>query len=136
MRSRWLLLASAAYALALVLIGLWRTPVDQNVAVTSLAPVVWLRRLLDLDVHQSYVLVEALANVALFVPLGVLVLLWRPGWGWLASTAVALGATVAIEVLQQALRPERFASIDDVVANTAGGAIGGLLVVTSRAIRR
>lgn len=120
------------------MIGFWRTPVDQNVAVTQLKPVVWMADLFGLTVPQSYSAVESAANVVLFMPLGALVLLWRRDWTWMHATLVALGTTVAIEVLQQLLRPERFASVRDVVANTLGGAIGSLLVVgwRSTAARR
>lgn len=136
MRSRWLLLATGAYALALALIGLWKTPVDRGVPVTSFAPVRWTADLFGLDPYQAYSAVESSANVVLFVPLGVLVLLWWPRWGWLHAVGLAFATTVTIEVLQQVLRPERFASLSDVVANTLGGAIGGALVVGARRIRR
>jgi glycopeptide antibiotics resistance protein len=134
MRGRWLLALSGAYVLALALIGFWRTPVDQNVPVTDFAPVAWMADLLQLDPAQSYTLLESAANVVLFIPLGALVLLWRRQWTWLHATFLALGATVAIELLQQTLRPERFASVNDVVANTLGGAVGALLVVGGRAL--
>ena len=67
------------------------------------------------------------SNVALFVPLGVLVavqLSQRRRW-----LAVAIGAAVslAIELMQAALLPERFATGSDVVANTVGAAAGVLL---------
>ena len=54
----------------------------------------------------------------------------------LHAVGLALATTVTIETLQQVLRPERFASLDDVVANTLGGAIGGLLVVAGRLVAR
>jgi glycopeptide antibiotics resistance protein len=132
MRARWVLLAAGAYGLVLALIALCPTPVDRNVAVTELGPVAWLTRQLGLQPWEGYHLVEASANVVLFVPLGVLVLLWRTDWGWLPATLLAFAVTVGIEVLQDVLRPERVASAGDVVANTLGGAIGALLVVAAR----
>lgn len=136
MRERWLLVLTVAYGAALALIGLWTTPVDQNVAVAELAPVRWVASLLDLTEPQSYRLVEAASNVALFVPLGALVLLWCRDWGWVRATAVAFAASLAIETMQAIVRPERFATLNDIVANTAGGAIGGLLIVGGREILR
>ncbi|KAA1380466.1 VanZ family protein [Aeromicrobium fastidiosum] len=136
MRSRRLVLATGLYAVALALIGLWKTPVDRGVPVTDFAPVRWMTDLLDLQPWQAYDLVETSANVVLFVPLGVLVLLWFRHWSWLAAVGVAFATTVTIELLQQALRPERFASLNDVMANTLGGLIGGLLVVGARAMGR
>lgn len=132
MRSRWLLLATGLYAVAIAAIGLWKTPVDRGVPVAELAPVRWMADLLGLYPWQAYDVVESAANVVLFVPLGVLTLLWRPRWNLLHAVGLALLTTVTIETLQQVLRPERFASLDDVVANTLGGAIGGLLVVVGR----
>jgi glycopeptide antibiotics resistance protein len=136
MRSRLLLLAAGAYVSALALVGLWKTPVDRNVAVVDLAPVAWMTDRLGLQPWQGYALVEFTANIALFVPLGVLLLLWWRHRGWLHATAVAFGTSLTIEVLQQLLRPERYASASDVVANTLGGAVGGLLVEAGRRVSR
>ena len=136
MRSRRLVLATGLYAVALALIGLWKTPVDRGVPVTDFAPVRWLTDLLDLQPWQAYDLVETSANVVLFVPLGILVLLWFRSWSLFAAVGVAFATTVTIELLQQALRPERFASLSDVVANTLGWLIGGLMVVGARALRQ
>ena len=136
MRSRWLLLAAGSYVLALALIGLWKTPVDRDVAVVDLTPVAWTIERLGLGPQRGYELIEVTANVALFVPLGVLLLLrWRHR-GWLHATAVAFATSLTIEVLQQLLRPERYASAGDVAANTLGGAIGGLLVAAGRSLSR
>jgi glycopeptide antibiotics resistance protein len=136
MRRRGLLILSGVYVLVLSAIGLWKSPVDQNVNVVRLRPVVWMADLLDLTVPQSYTAVEAGANVVLFIPLGALVLLWRREWTWLHATLVAFATTALIETGQQVLRPERFASMSDIVANTLGGAVGALLVVGWRRLRR
>jgi VanZ family protein len=132
MRERRLLLLTGAYFLALAVVGLWSTPVDRDLAVTGWRPVVWTGDLLGLDPWQMYDVVEMSANVVLFVPLGALVLLWRPNWGLAHGIAAAFVTTVVIETLQQVTRPERFASVTDVVANTLGGAIGAWLVIGSR----
>jgi glycopeptide antibiotics resistance protein len=136
MRSRLLLLCAGAYVSALALIGLWKTPVDRNVAVVDLPPVAWTIDRLGLTPWEGYDLVEFTANIALFVPLGVLMLMWWRHRGWLHATVVAFATSLTIEVLQQLLRPERFASASDVVANTLGGAVGGLLVVAGRRLSR
>lgn len=132
MRRRRLLLLTGAYVLALALIGFWRTPVDQKVPTTRLRPVVWMADLFNLTAAQSYDVVELGANIVLFVPLGALVLLWRRDWSWLHATLIAFATTALIETAQQVLRPERFAAVSDIVANTLGGLIGGLLVVGVR----
>jgi glycopeptide antibiotics resistance protein len=127
---------TAAYVVALLLIGLWKTPIDQNVAVTELAPVVWMADLFNLTASQSYRAVEAGANVVLFMPLGALVLLWRRDWTWWHATVIAFATTSVIETAQQVLRPERFASAGDLIANTVGGAIGSLSVAAVRHLGR
>lgn len=73
---------------------------------------------------------EPLANVALFVPIGLLV--------GVASRMPALGAaagaalTVAIELVQ-ALAPwlGRSCAIDDAIANAVGGALGAVLAAAA-----
>ncbi|MCW2839286.1 MAG: hypothetical protein JWR55_769 [Aeromicrobium sp.] len=136
MRRRWLLVLTGLYLLALASVGFWRTPIDQNVPIVTAPPVVWMQENLGLSISESYHLVEAGANVVLFIPLGALVLLWRREWTWLHATVVAFATTALIETGQQVLRPERFASMRDIVANTLGGAVGALLVVGWRRLRR
>lgn len=132
MRRRWLLLTATAYGLVLATVGLWPTPVDRNVTVVQWGPVAWMGDVLSLDVSQTYHLVEFSANVALFAPLGALVMLWRPRWRWIQAVGLAFSVTATIEVLQQVLRPERFSSLSDVAANTIGGALGALIVIVFR----
>ena len=67
---------------------------------------------------------DALLNVALFVPLGFGVAL-AAGRGAAIGSALLLSLTV--EALQ-VLTPGRFPTLGDVVFNTAGGAIGAVLV--------
>lgn len=70
--------------------------------------------------------VESIANVAMFVPLGVfLVLLFGRRRWWLAILLCAL-VSCAIEISQGALLPTRVSDLDDVVANSSGGALGAL----------
>jgi glycopeptide antibiotics resistance protein len=136
MRRRWLLALTGVYAIALASVGFWRSPIDKNVPVVKLPPVVWMQENLGLSISESYHLVEASANAVLFMPLGALVLLWRRDWTWLQATLIALATTALIETGQQVLRPERFAAMSDIVANTLGGAVGALLVVGWRRLRR
>jgi glycopeptide antibiotics resistance protein len=86
----------------------------------------------------TYGRVEFAANIALFIPIGVflLILLGRRLW-WLAI-ALGLLLTGSIEFTQQFL-PTRFPDVRDLVANGAGAALGVLvaLVLTEyRVVRR
>lgn len=68
--------------------------------------------------------VEFAANIVLFVPFGLLVvLLFRRFW-WGVVAALALSA--AIELVQ-AVIPSRTASLRDVVANVAGASVGAVI---------
>jgi glycopeptide antibiotics resistance protein len=78
--------------------------------------------------------VESVANVAMFIPLGVFVVLLfgRRRW-WLAILVCAVLSS-AIELSQGALLPTRVSDLDDIVANSSGGAIGVLLGVVLMSI--
>ena len=85
----------------------------------------------------AYVDLEFTANVAMFVPFGLLVwlALARPRW-WIVML-LGFATTVTIELVQRAL-PTRYSTLSDVIANTLGTAIGLLLVraLADRAVRR
>lgn len=80
-------------------------------------------------------LLEFAANVALFVPIGVLGGLLPKGWRWIGPAAGA-ALSMSAELVQAALLPQRVASVLDVVANVAGVLVGlvwaGLLGVGRR----
>jgi glycopeptide antibiotics resistance protein len=63
-------------------------------------------------------------------------MLWRPTWGWAHAAAAAFSTSLLIEISQAIIRPERFATWTDLAANTAGGVIGGLLVIAGRQVVR
>jgi glycopeptide antibiotics resistance protein len=83
--------------------------------------------------------VEFAANVLMFVPLGLfLVLLFGRRQWWLA---VLLGSatSVAIEVSQGAFLPTRVSDLRDVIANSSGALIGvvvGAIVMAASDLRR
>jgi glycopeptide antibiotics resistance protein len=74
--------------------------------------------------HVQWTQTEVLANVALFVPAGLLlaVLLGR---AW-ASVVACIAVSAAIELAQQRYLPSRVPSLEDVQHNSIGGAIGAL----------
>jgi VanZ family protein len=126
-RTRGLLLALAAYVLALAAIALWTSPVDQGVNVPNLPVIRWVKSALGLTNQQVYTLTEVSANVVLFIPLGVFTVLLLRQRSWWRAGLVACGVSAAIETVQAVARPARFATVTDVVANTAGGILGALL---------
>ncbi|MBB3158771.1 glycopeptide antibiotics resistance protein [Microbacterium proteolyticum] len=83
----------------------------------------------------TYSGVEFTANVAMFVPLGLLVVAWGGRWwhGILGGLVVSAG----IETWQLLMLPGRVADVRDLVANTLGAALGiGAAVVFSRWLAR
>jgi len=74
----------------------------------------------------TFDVVEFTANVALFVPLGMLVLAWGGRWwqGILTAAIVSSG----IETLQLLFLPTRVADARDVAANTLGAVVGVALM--------
>jgi glycopeptide antibiotics resistance protein len=70
--------------------------------------------------------IEALANLVLFVPLGLLLCALLPRLRRLAVWALGVAASVTIELVQFLL-PERSPSLRDVVINSLGAALGVVL---------
>ncbi|MEV4687248.1 VanZ family protein [Microbacterium sp. LWH3-1.2] len=108
------------YGVMLALIAFWPTPVDRGAsdfldAITRAVP--WL----------TYDLIETTANVALFVPFGVLLALVLPLHRGLV-VPIALATTLVIESGQALILAERTPSLRDIVANVLGAAIGLAIV--------
>jgi len=115
-------LALAFYTLLVATVVGWPTPVDAN----ARAPLSLLFAFLyGLGVPDwfDYGFLEKTANVAMFVPFGVLITgLDRRRWWWGLLGPAA--ASAAAELGQHVLLPHRFATWTDVAANTAGAALG------------
>ncbi len=73
--------------------------------------------------------VEVVANLVLFIPLGIYLGLLAPRWPWWAAAGTIAGASVALEVTQYVLAVGR-SDTTDVIVNTLGGLVGlGLLAL-------
>jgi len=136
MRSRWLWLTAVVYAIALALVGLWSSPVDSKLDVVNFGPAAWMIDQLDLTPYDGYLLIEFFANIVLFIPAGVLAMLIIPRLRWWQAAILGLAASSLIELLQEVLRPARFATLEDVVSNTIGTTIGAVIVASVRQLRR
>ena len=119
---------AAVYAIGLALVGMWPHTVDENVDAAGFPPVRWTTETLGLTPWQGYEVVQFSANIALFVPLGAFVLLLWHLAGLVQATLAGAAVSSLIELLQHLVRPERIASLQDVVANTIGAAVGAGLV--------
>lgn len=73
---------------------------------------------------------EILANVLVFVPVGILAFVLLPRRVWLLALLVGPLLSVAIETAQRVALPHRAATVTDVVANSAGALLGVALAVS------
>ena len=149
-RGPWVL-ALGAYGVVLALVLGWPTPVDAP-ARGGLDRTLAALHAAGMPGWVDYAFVERAANVALFVPLGLLVTVvvavlapvshpqsdpqpdpvpdprlapHRWWWGLVVPALVSAGA----EAGQAAAHPDRVATVADVAANAAGGALGVALAL-------
>lgn len=118
-------------ALALVgTVGLWPSHVEA-VFSTQILAVVRLFAVNPATAWITYPVIESVANVLLFVPLGFLLArVLGARWGWIAGPA-AIILSAALEVAQFALLTDRTSDLRDVLANGAGAVLGAVLGVMS-----
>jgi VanZ family protein len=107
------------YGISLALIALWPVPVDSGAGGL-------LRRVTRVLPALTYARIEFSANILLFVPLGVLLMLILRRRYLILPIAIA--TTVAIECSQGLLLDKRTPSLLDIIANTAGACVGMLIV--------
>lgn len=72
---------------------------------------------------------EILANVLVFVPVGILAFLLLPRRVWPLALLVGPLLSLAIETAQRVALPHRAATLTDVVANSTGAVLGVALAV-------
>jgi len=108
---------------------LWRTLPNRG-DYDVLSPTVWV----DPDTWVRLGSPEFVANILLFVPLGLLLRLSVPRGGWVGAAVIGGAVSVAIEVLQ--MWSPRVSDPRDVVANALGGLAGALLGVVASAVAR
>ena len=77
---------------------------------------------------------DTLANVAVFVPLGLI--LAASGWRVIPAVAAGLAVSLAVEILQFIVDVGRAADVNDLITNTAGAALGWTICWAIRAGRR
>jgi glycopeptide antibiotics resistance protein len=135
-RHPFLSIATFAYLGLVAWITLGPQPLDAQQSA-------WLNRVIvELAQHPatdwlSYSRVEFLANVAMFVPIGVFLVLLMGRKLWLPAIVVGIALTFTIEFVQLFL-PTRVPDVRDLVANSAGASIGvivALVITTPAALR-
>ena len=123
-----------AYGALLAAVGLWPTPVDR-----PLDPLLFrvLGAIARFGVRplDAYGVIEFTANVALFVPPALLLVLVMGVRRWWLAPLAGMLCSILIELAQHLLLPARFATLSDVIANTLGALIGtglGALLIARR----
>jgi hypothetical protein len=120
---------AAGYVVMLCVVGFWPTPVDQPISGVIRWFLRGMHRTVGVPSWLDYGQLEFAANVALFVPLGLLVgFVVGRRRAWLAAL-IGLGLSTFIELGQWLALPERTPSGLDVAANTLGCAIGAAIAV-------
>lgn len=109
------------------------TPSLEGVGVDSVADRV-LRMLYRLGMPEAfgYMELEFVANVGMFIPLGFLLGLALPGWGWWLALILLPAYSGAIEWAQGEYLGERVSDLRDVVSNSIGAWIGTFIAATLR----
>jgi hypothetical protein len=124
---------TAAYlgVVGLVTLGptLWRTRPTQG-DYDVLSPSTWL----DPDTWSRMLAPEFVANILLFVPLGMLLRLAFPRATWAGAVLLGGAISMGIEVLQ--MWGSRVSDPRDVVANTIGTFVGALIAAAVAGLAR
>jgi VanZ family protein len=127
--------ALSIYAALIMVIGFAPTPVDRG-SIPLIRSVLAALHRAGVPGWFDYRFIEFSANVALFVPFGILAALAAGRRHvWLAVLG-GVGVSLTIELGQWLLLPERFPSGLDVLANTIGTLIGAALGYTVLALNR
>ncbi len=125
---RWTVGLFAAYLVALALIAFWPSPVDQDAHG-------YLVTLLDLLQRHGapgwvrYDVIEFSANILMFVPVGLFLVILAGGRRWWLGPLAGFGASCVIELGQLVFLPARFATVSDIIANSSGAIIGTALAL-------
>lgn len=117
-----------AYAIVVAVIVFWPEPF-----LSALDP--WIRRVTVGFPGLTLVRVEFIANVAMFIPLGLFLAMLLPRHRHLV-VPIGFLATCLIESVQGLFLSDRSATVADVIANTAGACIGLLVIEVVDALRR
>jgi VanZ family protein len=117
--------SALGYGAFVALVAFTSRPVDSGVT-PLLVRLLDRLHTVDFPAWMSYSAVEFTANIVFFVPVGLIVVLLvgLRRWWWGAVAGFVISGSV--ELGQLLFLPDRFASLDDVLSNTAGALLGAL----------
>src|SRR5690606_42154577 len=129
------LLLRILFAAYLVAVGfvVWSPQPTEGVGIAEIVAR-WVASVIDQPYGPTFVVLEVAANVAMFVPFGVLAL---TAYRWMRVWSATLAGLVTSGIIEgvQLFLPTRFSTVSDLIANTAGALVGALLVAVGRRIR-
>lgn len=129
------LLLRIVFAVYLVVMGfvVWSPQPTGGVGILQVVAR-WVASMLGTPPGPTFDVLEVAANVAMFVPFGVLAL---TAYRWMRVWSATLAGLVTSGIIEgvQLFLPTRYATVSDLVANTAGALLGALLVAASRRAR-
>src|SRR3954469_2689324 len=126
-----LIVVAIAVLGGVLVVGFLPSPVDGGVEPLVRRVLAWLQRL-GAPAWVDYDFAQAVANVAFFVPVGLLGALLLPRRMWWVAIPIGAVLSFAIEFGQLLFLPHRFASWADVAANAIGAVLGALIGFATR----
>ena len=125
------------YIALLLYASLWPSPVDGGGFIWWVtSEILKFCQSIDWLNWLRYNQLEAIANMLLYLPLGVFIVKFFPKLPfWLAVITPVLVSVIA-ESIQRFLLPARYSTLDDVINNAIGGALGVLIASGIRRLRR
>ncbi|MBV0894060.1 VanZ family protein [Microbacterium sp. NC79] len=122
-----------AYGAVVAVVTLSPTPLDSGYR-GAIDKVLAVLHRNGLPERIDYPEVEFAANILMFIPIGFFIGLVLPRMAVWAGILVLPALSGAIEFIQGQLLAERFATVNDMIANTIGGWTGLLAAILIRAI--
>jgi len=127
------LISLASYLVILIVTTLWPKPVDGEGILATIT-----RELLRFTSNISwlhwiqYNQLEAIANVVLYIPLGIFLVLFLNKTKLWVLCLIPILISLLAEGSQRLFLPDRYATANDVFFNALGGVIGILIAASIR----
>ena len=132
-RESWAAAGLVICVLAVLLATMWPAPLDRGYE-ASIAKFLDVLHRYGVPLWFGYNKLEFSANILMFFPVGFLLTLLFPNGFWWISLLVCPALSMGIEGFQSVALTERFATVNDVIANSVGALAGILLAVCFRAL--
>ncbi|WP_431801819.1 VanZ family protein [Microbacterium sp. bgisy203] len=119
------------YGILLLTVAFWPTPVDRPFERIIARIIVELHER-GVPAFVGYGLIEFSANIALFVPAGLMFGLLLPLRWWPVMFLTGPVLSLVVEIAQALFLSARYATASDVLANSMGAALGVAIALAAR----